>query len=531
MEILKVPFQQVSQFSSKDVAYATKNKDLRPFFKYEVSIEAFQQVIQDKSKDHTNRKVLVEVLKEQYSQFSHSKPVQDNIELLQNEGTFTITTAHQPSLCTGPLYYIYKIASVIQLTKQLKEHYKDYHFVPVFVVGGEDHDFEEINHFHLFGKNIVWENEESGAVGQMKTASLAPVLEQLKEVLGDSDLAKDIYNRIHTAYTSHETYGLSAVHLTNSLFQDYGLVVLAMNHPKLKNEFIPYIEKEIIEQPSKQLVEEATERLEAAGFSGQAHARDINFFYLRPQIRNRIERENGHYKVFDTDYKFTETAIKEEVQQHPEYFSPNVVMRPIFQELILPNLAYIGGGGEISYWLERQHQFEHFGLNFPMLIRRNSALWIDKGTNKKINKLGLSLEDLFEETEALIKKFVKENTENEISLADEKGQLAQLFVSIINKATEIDPTIAKKVAAEQAKQLKSVEQIEGRLMRAEKQKYETALNQIRSLKDKLFPNNGLQERHDNFLNLYVKYGDRFLDTLVEHLNPLEEGMVVFWDKI
>lgn len=530
MEILRVPFDKISQFSEKDIAYATEHPNLKPFIKYPVDLEAFEQVFKDKSQDNTNRQVLVEVLKEQYSRMDHTSAVLNNIESLAKPNTFTVVTAHQPSLCSGPLYYIYKIASAINLAKKLNERYPDYHVVPVFVTGGEDHDFEEINHFNLFNKTITWENEESGAVGMMKTDSLKPVLEQLKEILGDSDNATHIYGIIEQAYIQNETYGPAAIQLTNDLFKEYGLVVLGMNHPKLKQLFKPHIKKELIERPSKALVETTTSKLEAAGFSGQAHARDINFFYLKPQLRARIVPENGHYSVIDSEYQFSEEDLLAELDQHPEHFSPNVVMRPIYQETILPNLAYIGGGGEISYWLERKPQFEHFGVNFPMLIRRNSVLWIDKGTNKRIEKLGLTLDDLFVETEALIKRFVKSNTENEISLAAEKKQLVALFDGIAQKAEEIDPSLGQKVKAEQAKQLKSVEQIEGRLMKAEKQKYETAVNQIRNLKEKLFPNNGLQERSDNFLGFYLKYGASFFETLIENLDPLEKGMVIVSDK-
>ena len=232
MEIKRVPFQNVPQFSMKDVAYATKNPALKPFYKYDVDIEAFAKIMEDKGKEDINREVLVEVLKEQYSDIPHTQKVQENITALLQNNTFTITTAHQPSLATGPLYYIYKIASVIHLTQSLKAHYPNKNFVPIFVVGGEDHDFEEINHFNLFNKTITWENNESGAVGLMSTASLTPVLDSLKELLGTSPNATAIYQNISEAYISHTAYGKAAIHLTSRLFQDYGLVVLGMKNSK-----------------------------------------------------------------------------------------------------------------------------------------------------------------------------------------------------------------------------------------------------------------------------------------------------------
>lgn len=524
--VTRIPFQQVEELSQKDIAYATKHPKLRPFYKYDTNLAAFDKVMADKSKDSINRAVLVEVLEAQYEQLEMTEATKANITALAEPTTFTITTAHQPSLATGPLYYVYKIISAINLCRSLNKTYPGHRFVPVFVTGGEDHDFEEVNHIHLFNKEIVWENEEMGSVGMMNTASLAPVLAQLKDILGDRPAAVEIYQILEKAYTSHELYSLSTIDLVNQLFGAYGLVVLGMNHPKLKREFIPIMRQELLEQPSQAFVQKATAELEEAGFSGQAHAREINFFYLRDQIRERIVFENDRYEVLNTDFVFTETELLSELEEHPEHFSPNVVMRPLYQEQILPNLAYIGGGGEIAYWLERKEQFAHFGLNFPMLIRRNSVLWLDAGTQKRMKKLGLEITDLFIEIESLLKRFIKQNTDSELSLAEEKEQHQKLFEAIKYKAQDIDPTLAKTVAAEQSKQLNVLNQLEGRLMRAEKQKHEVALNQIRSLKEKLFPKNGLQERHDNFLAFYLQYGRGFFDTLLAHLDPLEEGFVV-----
>ena len=529
MNITKIPFQEVTQFSKKDKAYVNPPAALRPFYKYETSIESFAQVIQDKKNDQTNRHILVEVLEEQYQKFDPTPVVKENIEKLKATTTFTVTTAHQPSLCTGPLYYIYKIVSAINLAKSLKKAYSSFDFVPIFVTGGEDHDFEEVNHFHLFGKTLTWENDEKGSVGMMGTASLNEVLNELKSLLGASENAQKIYQIIHEAYTANSKYSDATIHLTNKLFEDDGLVVLNMNHNKLKNAFSTIIAEEILKRPSQAFVEIAAQELEEIGFSGQAHPREINFFYLRNQIRERIVFENDRYKVLNTDISFSEAEIEAEIGSFPERFSPNVVMRPLFQELILPNLAYIGGGGEIAYWLERKKQFEHFGINFPMLIRRNSVLWIDRGSAKKMDKLSLTIHDLLQDTEDLIKRFVKINTENELSLHNEKTAIQQGFDKIKEKATEIDQSLATAVLAEAAKTLKSLGQLEGRLMKAEKQKHEVSINQIRSLKEKFFPGNGLQERYNNFIEFYLKYGDDFIGTLKKHLDPMQKELIVLID--
>ncbi|MEL6357446.1 MAG: bacillithiol biosynthesis BshC, partial [Bacteroidota bacterium] len=184
------------------------------------------------------------------------------------------------------------------------------------------------------------------------------------------------------------------------------------------------------------------------------------------------------------------------------------------------------GGGELAYWLERKEQFAHFGLNFPMLIRRNSVLWVDKGSQKKLGKVGIALPDLFGDVELFIRDYVEKNSENELSLAEELSELEKLFQSIATKADSIDPTLKKAVLGEHARQAKAIENFEGRLRRTEKQRFDTSLNQIRGLKEKLFPGNGLQERRDNFMNIYLQEGEQLLPTLVKALDPLENGMVV-----
>ncbi|MDO8365378.1 MAG: bacillithiol biosynthesis BshC, partial [Saprospiraceae bacterium] len=223
---------------------------------------------------------------------------------------------------------------------------------------------------------------------------------------------------------------------------------------------------------------------------------------------------------------FSQAAILAEVEAHPERLSPNVVLRPLFQETVLPNLAYVGGGGELAYWLERKSLFQHFGVQFPMLVRRHSALWLDRDTGKKLAKLGFLAAQFFGDTDALVRSFVEQNAAGEVSLALEINQLKNIFEQVASKAMAVDPTLEKAVLAESVKAVAGLEQWQSRLLRSEKQKHETTLNQLRGLKEKLFPANGLQERHDNFLPYILKYGDKFIRTLKENFAPFDAGLVV-----
>ncbi|MGB3798977.1 MAG: bacillithiol biosynthesis cysteine-adding enzyme BshC [Lewinella sp.] len=525
MKIERIPFTEVPQFSKRDVAYATGEENLRPFYQYDVRRDAFAKVMEDKSGDDTDRDLLVDTLLAQYEDMG-LPDVPENVSLLRSPQTFTIITAHQPALFTGPLYYILKICSTINLARQLKEAYPDKDFVPVFISGAEDHDFEEINHAQVYGNRIEWNKNAGGPVGSLETDTLGDALAELKDILGDRPTAQEMYARIESAYTENKTYGAAAVALVHDLFGKQGLVVADMSKKPFKAAFAKIMEREIFESVSQPLIEKAQSQLEKLGYSGQAHAREINLFYLTPNRRDRIVRQDGQFAVLDTDQTFTEDELRQELQEHPERFSPNVVMRPLFQELIFPNLAYIGGGGELAYWLERKEQFDTFGLNFPMLIRRNSVLWIDKGNQKKLDKLELDYRKLFQPADITIREYVAEQSDNELSLADELKQLEDLFQGIAKKAEEIDPTLAKAVMGEHARQAKAVENLEGRIRRTEKQRFETSMNQIRALRDKLFPDNGMQERYDSFLNIYLQEGEGMLQTLIENLDPLEPGLVV-----
>jgi bacillithiol biosynthesis cysteine-adding enzyme BshC len=526
MDKIQIPLQHIPQLSLKDKSYATGDSRLKPFYRHSVDIESFKNTIQDKSTQNCPRELIVKVLHEQYAALSVSEPTRRNIDSLLNPNTFTIVTAHQPVLFTGPLYYIFKICSTLNLCKQLNLNYPAHHFVPVFINGSEDHDFDEINHTYIFNKKISWEQTKGGSVGKLKTDSLSSVLDELKELLGPTQSAQEIYQLVNQSYKDLDLYEQASSALVNNLFGKYGLVILNMNHYLLKNYFKPIIERELFEQPSQAIIEKTQQELGALGFSVQAHVREINLFYLGENTRNRIERSGHNFQIVDSNLVFTENELRRELNNHPEKFSPNVVLRPLYQEYVLPNLAYIGGGGEIAYWLERKAQFEFFHVPFPMLIRRNSALILEEVWKKKWLKLDFEVKDLFTDTDSLIHDFIQKHSGKELTFDHEITQFQQTIDQMKHKANKVDPTLEKTIIAEGLKQIKAWEQIATRLTRAEKARFDVQILQIRNIKEKLFPGNGLQERHDNFIPLFIRYGLGILDILIEVLNPLEQGFLV-----
>jgi bacillithiol biosynthesis cysteine-adding enzyme BshC len=523
--IERILADQVRQFSEKDKAYMLQEERLSQFWKFPMQLESFEDAIAAKKQQKIDRDLLKAILIKQYKSLGFD--FEDKYDI-SNPNTFTITTAHQPSLMTGPLYFIYKAVSAIKLSMMLEERYDSYNFMPVFVIGGEDHDFEEINHFKLFGKKITWDNKaQIGACGRMNLEGMDEVLNQLDEILGESVEARELYKLLDSCYNNGTlSYGEATQKFVIELFKDTNLTVLSMDDADLKSAFIPVLKKELVDNFSKTLVDETIQKLSGIGFKMQAYPRAINLFYLNESGRNRIELQDQHYCVLNTELKFTENELLLELDRNPAAFSPNVVLRPIYQEFILPNLAYVGGGGELAYWLERKSQFEAVDIPFPVLVRRDSALWIDNNTNKKWAKLGLGLEDWLKETEQLKKEYVQQNSEHEISLTAELEDFNKILEVISEKTSTVDKSLVGRIEAEGSKIRKSLEGMEKRLQKAEKQKFTQALSQIEKLKERLFPNDGLQERTDNFIPMYLKYGPEWINILIDNFNPMETGLKI-----
>lgn len=531
MPVTHLEFNTFPQFSAMDLAYATERAGLKNFYKYEPELASFAQAITDKQKDNTDRTLLVERLMDQYEAIGVTdKRSITLVKSLANSETFTITTAHQPSLFTGPLYFIYKAFSAIKLAQMLAEEYPQNTFVPLFILGGEDHDFEEVNHLFLKGKRITWSNDETGSVSRMRSKSVEAALQEVLAVEVTNSHAQESLEYLAQAFSKFETYGQAMASWVQHLLGEYGILIFNMDDPHLKRAMIPIFKKEILDQPSLPLVQESQQKLTDAGYGNQAYSRPINLFYMTDGIRERIEKVEDQYTVLNTDLSFSEQELLSQLETYPERFSPNVILRPIYQESILPNLAYVGGGGELAYWLERQTQFDHYGLNFPMLVRRDSAIWLSHRSQRKLKKLGLRLDDLAQRPEQAEKRYIAEHAITDFDIAKERAKFESGFSDLEAKANAVDPTLGPMVGAQATKMLKQIDHIGGKLRKAEKEKHRHALDELHEIRNELFPKNGLQERRDNFLNVYLSEGRAFFDLLLESFDPLDTRMKILLPK-
>lgn len=528
-----ISYKETQRFSKTLLDYLDRDPALQPHIQAWPDLEAFQEQMSLK-KNTTDRTTLNEVLQDQYRQLlsngkeATNQPVFANIEALKEDNTFTITTGHQLNVFTGPLYFIFKIVTAIRLAQDLKKKYVDAHFVPVFWMASEDHDFAEINHTFLFSEKVSWDKEAAGATGRLKTADMAQTVKKYQQMLGISEEGLYLADLMEQAYSGHETLAEATRFLAHQLFGSYGLIVLDADDRRLKKTFAPIMTADIIEESSHRFVQQTNQELEASGYSAQIHAREINFFYLTDQIRERILRKDDHFLVNNTDLIFTQAELLKELEDYPERFSPNVVMRPLYQELILPNLAYVGGGAEIVYWLQLKRVFDHFNVPYPMLIPRNSALIAPLNLATKMKKLDLQLVDLFLEKREIKKIYLRKHTEHRLDLDSEWQQIEGVFTELKERVIRIEPTLGPSSEAVKARLRRQWLSLEKKLIKADQRNHQDAMKQIDHLSEKLFPGGGLQERTENFAPFYLKYGDRFIPSLIKHFDPLDFKFTVLY---
>ena len=521
-----ISYQNSGYFSGLINDYLDQKKELKTLYNNFPVIENFEAQIQEKQSnfDEKNRKTLVSVLENQYLKTELSVLTDQNIQYLNSSKTFTITTGHQLNLFTGPLYFLYKIISTLNLCKELKVKYPNYNFVPVYWMATEDHDFEEINYFNFKGKKIKWSDRNSGPVGRFSTQGLNEIYEVFSKELGLSDHAQEIKKLFETAYLQNDNLANATRFLANELFGKYGLVILDGDNKDLKRAFIPYVKEELLFQKSFEKVSQTIVKLK--DYNIQVNPREINLFYIEDHLRERIILENGIYKINNSDITFTETEILKELELNPGKFSPNVILRPLYQEIILPNLCYIGGGGEIAYWLELKSMFEHHKITFPILLLRNSVLLVSEKQFKKIDKLSLTWKNLFSKQKELLNNQTKKLSEFPIDFSEQKKHLEFQFEKMYLIANLTDKSFLGAVKAQEIKQKKGLENLEKRLLKAQKRKYTEQLQHILELQNDLFPNESLQERQINFSEFYLDFGEDFIQKLIEKLKPLSQEFVI-----
>ena len=458
--------------------------------------------------DPAKRQVLQKVLQQQYSSLEVSSEVQSNIDLIGHEHTYTVTTGHQLNLLTGPLYTIFKAAATINLAKEVQSHLPEgQHCIPIFWLASEDHDFAEIASVRIFGKTYTWETDQTGACGAFSTQDLSPVLDNIP----------DLPAWVKECYTQSDNLAQATQKLLNHLFGRYGLLVLDPADAELKKLAAPLFQKEIEQDFIHPAIEAQTEKLKSLGYAPQIETRPLNLFLLDKGYRGRLQwQEDGTAKAAQDYGTFTKEELLHLVANEPEKLSPNVASRPLYQEYILPNLAYVGGPAELAYWLQLGQAFQQAGIPLPSLVPRAFGQIVPSQVAKKIHRLGFKLEQLFQAEQDLKAEYLAMHEDGIPDYEPAIHKLEEAYDLLKKLAKEADPSLEAWVAAEHAKALKSLENATKRITKAVETKHAQGWNQLLGLKDKILPDGTLQERKENIFCFSINHPE-MLEQVVNKL--------------
>ena len=515
-------------FSSQQLLLTDDQEALQDFIRLpfsEINLKA-QTAIKSSFFTAEKRNLLVSVLTKKYSSVTNVGATLTNIAALENENCFTVTTGHQLSLMTGPLYFIYKILHVIKQCELLNEKFPENKFVPVYWMASEDHDFEEVKSFLLYGKTISWESDQAGSVGRMNLFGLSTVVDQLKQFFANHP-ESEIHQLIEKL--NGNTYGEAFFNFIHELFGSFGLVILDGDEAEFKTAFKPIFKQELSTQFSFKEVIVTNEKLALKNFKIQVHPREINLFYLGEKKRERIISQGTDFLIGEANY--SESEILELLEKNPASFSPNVVLRPLYQEFILPNICYVGGVGELSYWLQLKSTFEKAAIPYPIIQARSSVIWMDKNSKEKLEQLHFEINSIFKNTIELKKEFLLNNEEETIDFSLQNFQFNQYKSDLIHKSELIDPSIKSWIEAEFTRIEKQIDGIKNRLEKSVKSKHEKALKSIEQLKEKLFPANGMQERSLNFFQFCPdgNYKNK-LQNLYTEIEPFNSSILILIEE-
>ncbi|MCG9911947.1 MAG: bacillithiol biosynthesis cysteine-adding enzyme BshC [Flavobacteriales bacterium] len=514
-----------SYFSPLIKDYLADKDMLHPFYSFPFRMEGFENAHSNRQFSIEKRATLVSTLRKQSEELGKlPQEVLANIESLSKENTFTVTTGHQIGLLAGPLYFVYKIASAIKLAQELNARFPDKHFVPVYWAATEDHDFEEIRSVFLNGKTYAWNTGASGATGAISTQGIEAFFAEMESTEGEKLSFNRIYQIFKKAWTSQPDLSSAVRRAVYDLFGKQGIVCVDAQEKDLKQSFSDVIRKELFHQFSNPLVQETGETLRNLGYKTQVEPREINLFYLQKNIRERIVFEQNTWQVLHTDIRFTADELEKEITDYPERFSPNVVLRPLYQECILPNIAYVGGAAEIMYWMQLKQVFIAAHVDFPVLVPRDGFAFLPEKEVERFLALGLPIENLLKTPAENLKTYVQSMQGNNLSVQSEIKAIQTLIEELKQRYAGVLSQPLDFFSATEHKLTKELEKLEKKALRSAARNENETAGFLQSVHKKLYPGGILSERKESIIAYWGLLGDSPIEKLVELCEPLNPGL-------
>ena len=497
-------YKELNFLSELIGAYVNNSETLKEFYQFEPSINGIIESATHKKFE--GREALVVEIQKQYAGIELGTAVTENISLLKSDTSFVCVAAHQLNIFLGPLYYVHKILDLLKTVTVLNEYQSDFNFVPVFVLGSEDHDQEEINNTTIKHKEYQWQTNQKGAIGRyIIDENFIKLRDALIQNLSNTTLIEVLKN----SYTLGEQYSVGHRKFLHLLFQKHGLIIVDLDAAFFKVQCHSIFKDEVVYHRAHAILKDTLVVLNSE-FKIQAKPRDINLFSLANHDRKYIQNVD----------EFENTAISD--------LSPNVIMRPLMQQKVLPAVCFIGGAGELGYWLELKKLFDFYQIQFPVLSLRNHILYADSKTKNKLDQWEISCKDLWLQENEIVQKILKKNSPYTTLFKEIIPDVNTIFKKIETSADLLDKTLISAVGAEKAKFQNALEHLEKKFLKAEKRKNDELVNAVSHLKNNFFPEGILMERKNNFMDYYDRYGDAYLDELLNLIGPFSKDVLFLY---
>jgi bacillithiol synthase len=513
-------------FSRLFVDYIENFDRVQPFFSADYRSEsAWKQKIQSVSNRAISRNTLTQILSNQNRNFQCGVQTLANIDLLLNDNTVAVVTGQQVGFFTGPLYTLYKTLTTIKLAEKLSAQFPDYRFVPMFWLESEDHDFDEVTHIHVvsasnevldlhYGKSPDGTSPNLGAVGEVviDETTIAEIMTLLNQQLVQTEFSPKVMELFTSAYQKGMTFTRSFVHLMNVLLENSGIIFVNPHDTELKQLLKPIFLQELQKGAlTCQSVIHQSESLEQQ-YHAQVKPRPVNLFMFQRGGRYGIEPHPDGFALKGIRQHYTQEELLKILDETPELFSPNVVLRPICQDFLLPTVAYVAGPSEIAYYAQFKTVYESFGIPEPIIYPRVSITIVEDRVQKVLTKFGLSCMDFFSDVELIKRRVTEQISDFKVDelFASTSGAIAENLTSLRGGLESIDATLVPAMETTLNKIQIALNVLKEKTIAAQKRQHEVYLRQIDKTALHLFPNSNMQERQINVLYFLNKYGLEFV---------------------
>ncbi|MFC2156287.1 bacillithiol biosynthesis cysteine-adding enzyme BshC [Acidobacteriota bacterium] len=495
------------------------------------------QIIRNRTESYQSidyhRKELTSILKEQNRGYGCGETTLANIDKLRQDTTCAVVTGQQVGLFSGPLYTIYKTLTAIKLADILNKR-GDGYFVPVFWLASEDHDIAEIDHIDLLDKNneaqrIRFELDDhdfqTPASKILLTQDVSRCLDQLNELTHDSEFKGEVLSHLSEAYRPGRSFVEAFAMWMTRLFESFGVIFIDASHSGLKAFGKDIFAREIDDvSPSTRIARETAESLRRDDYPIQVPLREgiLNLF-LSEGRRLSIKFEGEVFFLEGSSSPLKKSELLSILDKEPFAFSPNVLLRSVYQDKILPTAAYIGGPGEIAYFAQLKGVYEKYGVDMPVIYPRTSISLVENKVNIVLTNFNLDVSDIWQNIDTTIKDIlidlIPESLEE--SLLRARTNLERDFETISEELDSVDPTLQKAAETSLGKIKQQVEFLETKILRAQKRQNEIVVQRLMKAKNNLHPGGRPQERVFNIVPFLFKYGYTIIEKLFREIDILD----------